>query len=78
MTKRLTEEYRTVFQIESFVERVLTLIMAAGSDPVMAYNRFMSQTPLLQCTEERVIPRELNFVCYYLGIGRPTESDMPF
>ena len=76
VAKRLLEEYRTVFQIESLGERVFDL--GCGGDPARAYDRFMRHTLLLQRMEEILKPRELNLVRCYLGIGQPNEQSMTF
>ena len=76
VAKRLLEEYRTVFQIESLGERVFDL--GCGGDPAKAYDRFMRRTLLLQRMEEVLKPRELNLVRCYLGIGQPNEQGMTF
>ena len=76
VAKRLLEEYRTVFQIESLGERVFDL--GCGGDPARAYDRFMRRTLLLQSMEEVLSPRELNLVRCYLGIGQPNEQGMTF
>ena len=76
VAKRLLEEYRTVFQIESLGERVFDL--SCGGDPARAYDRFMRRTLLLQRMEEVLSPRELNLVRCYLGIGQPNEQGMTF
>lgn len=76
MAKRLLEEYRTVFQIESLGERVFDI--GFGGDPARVYDRFMRRTLLLQRMEEVLKPRELNLVRCYLGIGQPNEQGMTF
>lgn len=76
VAKRLLEEYRTVFQIESLGERVFDL--GCSGDPARAYDRFMRRTLLLQRMEEVLSPRELNLVRCYLGIGQPSEQGMTF
>ena len=76
VAKRLLEEYRTVFQIESLGERVFDL--GCGGDPAKAYDRFMRRTLILQRMEEVLSPRELNLVRCYLGIGQPNEQGMTF
>ena len=76
VAKRLLEEYRTVFQIESLGERVFDI--SFGGDPAKAYDRFMRRTLLLQRMEEVLKPRELNLVRCYLGIGQPNEQGMTF
>lgn len=76
VAKRLLEEYRTVFQIESLGERVFDL--GYGGDPARAYDRFMRRTLLLRRMEEELTPRELNLVRCYLGIGQPNEQGMTF
>ena len=76
VAKRLLEEYRTVFQIESLGERVFDL--GCSGDPARAYDRFMRRTLLLQRMEEVLSPRELNLVRCYLGIGQPNEQGMTF
>ena len=76
VAKRLLEEYRTVFQIESLGERVFDL--GCGGDPARDYDRFMRHTLLLQRMEEVLKPRELNLVRCYLGIGQPNEQGMTF
>ena len=76
VAKRLLEEYRTVFQIESLGERVFDI--SFGGDPAKAYDRFMRRTLLLQLMEEVLKPRELNLVRCYLGIGQPNEQGMTF
>lgn len=76
VAKRLLEEYRTVFQIDSLGERVFDL--GCGGDPARAYDRSMRRTLLLQRMEEVLSPRELNLVRCYLGIGQPNEQGMTF
>ena len=76
VAKRLLEEYRTVFHIESLGERVFDL--GCGGDPARAYDRFIRRTLLLQRMEEVLKPRELNLVRCYLGIGQPNEQGMTF
>lgn len=76
VAKRLLEEYRTVFQIESLGERVFDL--GCSGDLARAYDRFMRRTLLLQRMEEVLSPRELNLVRCYLGIGQPNEQGMTF
>ena len=76
VAKRLLEEYRTVFQIESLGERVFDLW--CGGDPAKAYDHFMRRTLLLQRMNEVLSPRELNLVRCYLGIGQPNEQSMTF
>ena len=76
VAKRLMEEYRTVFQIESLGERVFDL--GYGGNPARAYNHFMRRTLLLQRMKEVLSPRELNLVRCYLGIGQPNEQGMTF
>lgn len=76
VAKRLLEEYRTVFQVESLGEGVFDL--GYGGDPARAYDRFMRWTLLLQRMEEVLKPRELNLVRCYLGIGQPNEQSMTF
>ena len=76
VAKRLLEEYRTVFQIESLGERVFDI--SFGGDPASAYDRFMRRTLLLQRMEEVLKPRELNLVRCYLGIGQLNEQGMTF
>ena len=76
VAKRLLEEYRTVFQIESLGERVFDI--SFGGDPARAYDRFMRRTLLLQRMEEQLKPRELNLVRCYLGIGQPNEQGTTF
>ena len=76
VAKRLMEEYRTVFQIESLGERVCDL--GYGGNPARAYNHFMRRTLLLQRMKEVLSPRELNLVRCYLGIGQPNEQGMTF
>ena len=76
VAKRLMEEYRTVFQIESLGERVFDL--GYGGNPARAYDHFMRRTLLLQRMEEVLSPRELNLVRCYLGIGQPNEQGMTF
>ena len=76
VAKRLLEEYRTVFQIESLGERVFDL--GCDGDPAKAYDRFVRRTLLLQRMEEVLSPRELNLVRCYLGIGQPNEQSMTF
>ena len=76
VAKRLLEEYRTAFQIESLGERVFDI--SFGGDPARAYDHFMRRTLLLQRMEEVLKPRELNLVRCYLGIGQPNEQSMTF
>ena len=76
VAKRLMEEYRTVFQIESLGERVFDL--GYGGNPARAYDHFMRRTLLLQRMKDVLSPRELNLVRCYLGIGQPNEQGMAF
>ena len=76
VARRLLEEYRTVFQIESLGERVFDL--RYRGDPAKAYDRFMRRTLLLQRMKEVLSPRELNLVRCYLVIGQPNEQSMTF
>ena len=76
VARRLLEEYRTVFQIESLGEGVFDL--GYGGDPAKTYDRSMRRTLLLQRMEEVLSPRELNLVRCYLGIGQPNEQGMTF
>lgn len=76
VAKRLLEEYRTVFQIESLGEGVFDL--GCGGDPAKAYDHFIRRTLLLQHMEEVLSPRELNLVRCYLRIGQPNEQGMTF
>mgnify|MGYP003262364563 CR=1 FL=1 len=76
VAKRLQEEYRTVFQIESLGERVFDI--SFGGDPARAYDHFMRRTLLFQRMEEVLTPRDLNLVRCYLGIGQPDEQGMTF
>lgn len=76
VAKRLLEEYRTAFQIESLGERVFDI--SFGGDPARVYDHFMRRTLLLQHMEEVLKPRELNLVRCYLGIGQPNEQSMTF
>ena len=76
VAKRLLEEYRTVFQIESLGEGVFDL--GCGGDPARVYDRFVRRTLLLQRMEEVLKPRELNLVRCYLGIDQPNEQGMTF
>lgn len=76
VAKRLLEEYRTLFQIESLGEGVFDL--GCGGDPAKAYDHFIRRTLLLQCMEEVLSPRELNLVRCYLGTGQPNEQSMTF
>ena len=76
VAKRLLEEYRTAFQIESLGEGVFDL--GCGGDPAKAYDHFIRRTLLLQRMEEVLSPRELNLVRCYLGIGQPNEQSMTF
>ena len=76
VAKRLLEEYRTVFHIESLGEGVFDL--GYGGDPARAYDRSMRRTLLLQRMKEVLSPRELNLVRCYLVIGQPNEQSMTF
>ena len=76
VARRLLEEYRTVFHIESLGEGVFDL--GYGGDPAKAYDRFMRRALLLQRMEEVLKPRELNLVRCYLVIGQPNEQSMTF
>ena len=72
VARRLLEEYRTVFHIESLDEGVFDL--GYGGDPARAYDRSMRRTLLLQRMEEVLSPRELNLVRRYLEIGQLNEN----
>ena len=74
VARRLLEEYRTVFHIES--QGVFDL--GYGGDPARAYDRSMRRTLLLQRMKEVLSPRELNLVRCYLVIGQPNEQSMTF
>ena len=76
VARRLLEEYRTVFHIESLDEGVFDL--GYGGDPARAYDRSMRRTLLLQRMEEVLSPRELNLVRRYLEIGQLNEQGMTF
>ena len=76
VARRLLEEYRTVFHIESLDEGVFDL--GYGGDPARAYDRSMRRTLLLQRMEEVLSPRELNLVRRYLEIGQLNEHGMSF
>lgn len=76
VSKRLLEEYHTVFQIESLGKHVFDI--SFGGDPAKAHDRFMRRTLLLQRMEEVLKPRELNLVRCYLGIGQSNEQGMTF
>lgn len=76
VARRLLEEYRTVFHIESLGEGVFDL--GYGGDPARAYDRSMRRTLLLQRMKEVLSPRELNLVRCYLVIGQPNEQSMTF
>ena len=45
--------------------------VSCGGDPAVAYDRLMRRTLLMQRMEEVLMPRELNLVRSYHGIGQP-------
>ena len=52
--------------------------VSCGGDPAVAYDRLMRRTLLMQRMEEVLMPRELNLVRSYHGIGQPDEAGMTF
>ena len=72
----LIKEYRTLFCVRQLGDDVFSV--SCGGDPAVAYDRRMRRTLLLQQIEEVLMPRELNLVCCYLGIGQPDDTGMTF
>lgn len=76
VAEELLKEYRALFHVRQLGDDVFSI--SCGGDPARAYDRYMRQTLLLQLMEEVLKPRELNLVCYHLGIGQPEGEGMTF
>ena len=74
--RRLIKEYRTLFCVRQLGDDVFSV--GCGGDPAVAYDRLMRRTLLMQRIGEVLMPRELNLVRSYLGIGQPDEAGMTF
>ena len=72
----LLKEYRTLFCVRQLGDDVFSV--SCGGDPAVTYDRLMRRTLLMQRMEEVLMPRELNLVRSYLGIGQPDEAGMTF
>ena len=72
----LINEYRTLFCVRQLGDDVFSV--SCGGDPAVAYDRLMRRTLLMQRIGEVLMPRELNLVRSYLGIGQPDEIGMTF
>ena len=72
----LIKEYRTLFCVRQLGDDVFSV--SCGGDPAVAYDRLMRRTLLMQRIGEVLMPRELNLVRSYLGIGQPDEAGMTF
>ena len=72
----LINEYRTLFCVRQLGDDVFSV--SCGGDPAVAYDRLMRRTLLMQRIGEVLMPRELNLVRSYLGIGQPNEIGMTF
>lgn len=72
----LIKEYRTLCCTRQLGDAVFSV--SCGGDPAVTYDRLMRRTLLMQRMEEVLIPRELNLVRSYLGIGQPNEVGMTF
>ena len=72
----LIKEYRTLFCVQQLGDDVFSV--SCGGDPAVAYDRLMRRTLLMQRMEEVLMPRELNLVRSYHGIGQPDEAGMTF
>lgn len=72
----LLKEYRTLFCVQQLGDDVFSV--SCGGDPVVAYDRLMRRTLLMQRMAEVLTPRELNLVRSYLGIGQQDEVGMAF
>ena len=72
----LIKEYRTLFCVRQLGDDVFSV--SCGGDPAVAYDRLMRRTLLMQRMEQVLMPRELNLVRSYLGIGQPDEESMTF
>ena len=72
----LLREYRTLFHTRQLGDDVFSV--SYGGDPARVYDRYMRRALLLQLMEEVLKPRELNLVCYYLGIGQPDGDRITF
>ena len=72
----MIKEYRTLCGARQFGDDVFSI--SCGGDPAVAYDRMMRQTLLMQRMEEVLMPRELNLVRSYLGIGQPDEVGLTF
>ena len=72
----LIKEYRTLFCVRQLGDDVFSV--SCGGNPAVAYDRLMRRTLLMQRMEEVLMPRELNLVRSYHGIGQPDEAGMTF
>ena len=72
----LIKEYRTLFCVRRLGDDVFSV--SCGGDPTVAYDHLMRRMLLMQRMEEVLMPRELNLVRSYHGIGQPDEAGMTF
>jgi len=72
----LLKEYHALYRARQLGDDVFSV--SCGGDPAVAYDRLMRRTLLIQRMEEVLMPRELNLVRSYLGIGQPDEVGLIF
>ena len=72
----LLKEYHALCCARQLGDDVFSV--SCGGDPAVAYDRLMRRTLLMQRMEEVLMPRELNLVRSYHGIGQPDEVGMTF
>ena len=72
----LLKEYCALCRARQLGDDVFSV--SCGGDPAVVYDRLMRRTLLMQRMEEVLMPRELNLVRSYLGIGQPNEVGMTF
>lgn len=72
----LLKEYQALCRARQLGDDVFSV--SCGGDPAVTYDRLMRRTLLMQRMEEVLMPRELNLVRSYLGIGQPNEVGMTF
>ena len=72
----LLKEYHALCRARQLGDDVFSI--SCGGDPAVTYDRLMRRTLLMQRMEEVLMPRELNLVRSYLGIGQPDEVGLTF
>ena len=72
----LLKEFQALCRARQLGDDVFSI--SCGGDPAVTYDRLMRRTLLMQRMEEVLMPRELNLVRSYLGIGQPDEVGMTF